>query len=141
MNWILALQVLTTFYMFGLIWFVQVVHYPLMGSVGEAFFVAYERKHTILTTYVVMPAMLIELGTAGLLLIQAPKDPVWWANAIGVGLIWASTFFIQVPLHGQLSEQFSESAHLQLVQSNWIRTVLWTLRSGLLVYVLFQIFK
>jgi hypothetical protein len=32
--------------MVGLIWFVQVVHYPLFASVGADEFVAYENAHT-----------------------------------------------------------------------------------------------
>ena len=44
-----------TLYMTGLIWFVQVVHYPLMGLTGKAEFSAYEQRHTLLTTWVVAP--------------------------------------------------------------------------------------
>ena len=63
--------------MTGLIWFVQVVHYPMFALVGENHFAAYEKKHNQLTSYVVMPAMLTEMATASLLLLQnpGPKNP------------------------------------------------------------------
>ena len=36
-------HVLATWFMTGVIWFVQVVHYPLMARVGAEGFAAYER--------------------------------------------------------------------------------------------------
>ena len=128
--------------MTGLIWFVQVVHYPLMAAVGEDHFVAYELAHTQRTTLVVMPVMLLELATAAALIfwnVGGNLSNTWlWVNLIGLGLIWASTFFIQVPLHGQLSAQHSGAAIQQLVNTNWIRTFLWTARSALLLFLLFK---
>ena len=43
-------QIASTLYMTGLIWFVQVVHYPLLGAVGGSEFSAYEQRHMSLTT-------------------------------------------------------------------------------------------
>ena len=121
-------------YLTGLIWFVQVVHYPLMGKVGVDFFAAYENAHTRLTSWVTAPPMLLELGTGAALLYLHPASGLFLGNLVAIALIWASTFFIQVPLHGRLSEAFSEAAHRKLVQSNWIRTVLWTGKGGLLLW-------
>ncbi len=49
-----------TFYMLGVIWFVQLVHYPLFAAVGKDFFTEYEKRHQSWTTYVVAPGMLVE---------------------------------------------------------------------------------
>lgn len=68
---VLLLQVVTTLFMVGVIWFVQVVHYPLMAHVGRAEAVAYEKSHTRRTGWVVGPPMLIELGTG----FFTPVDP------------------------------------------------------------------
>ncbi|MCO6488484.1 MAG: hypothetical protein J5I98_08710 [Phaeodactylibacter sp.] len=122
-----------TLYMTGLVWFVQVVHYPLMGRVGEGFFVAYERAHTRLTSWVTAPPMLLELATGAALLYFDPVSALLQANLAGILLLWASTFFIQVPLHGSLSRAFSPAAHRKLVLSNWFRTALWTGRGVLLL--------
>jgi hypothetical protein len=119
-----------------LIWFVQVVHYPLFGGVGREGFSAYEQRHSILTTWVVAPAMLIELATALLLLWNRPPQlPLSWL-AIGaalVALLWLSTYLIQVPCHNRLASGFDAAIHQRLVISNWIRTIAWTARSALLV--------
>ena len=50
--------------MTGLIWLIQVVQYPLMGSVGTEQFVSYEQQHCNRITPVVMPLMTVELLTA-----------------------------------------------------------------------------
>jgi len=49
-----------TLVMVGVIWFVQVVHYPLMARVSASQFAAYEHEHQNRTTFVVAPTMLIE---------------------------------------------------------------------------------
>ena len=135
-EWIFRLHLLLSLYMLGLIWFVQVVHYPLMGQVGKAVFVTYEQAHTRLTSWVTAPPMLGELGTGLFLLYLHSGSPFWWANAVGIATLWASTFFIQVPLHNALSRQFDDYHHRQLVRTNWIRTVVWTARALALLTLL-----
>ena len=45
-DWLLV-HVVATLVMTGLIWFVQIVHYPLMAKVGRADFAEYERLHIL----------------------------------------------------------------------------------------------
>ncbi|MHC4828891.1 MAG: hypothetical protein ACYTFT_00815 [Planctomycetota bacterium] len=123
----------STLAMVGLIWFVQVVHYPLMARVGVDGFHAYESAHVESTTRVVVPLMLIELATAVLLCLVGGAVPFPQA-ALGLVLlvgIWLSTFALQVPLHTRLSQRFDAEAHRRLVRTNWIRTALWTARATL----------
>lgn len=129
---VLLLNCFATFFMTGVIWFVQLVHYPLFAGVGEADFSAYEARHASLTTLVVMPPMVIELLTAALLLIRRPGivSPLEaWSGLALVILIWVSTAVLQVPLHNTLGNGFDATAHRLLVSGNWLRTVAWTLRS------------
>ena len=132
---VLVLHFAATFYMVGLVWFVQRVHYPLFADVGSHQFPAYESAHVLRTNPVVGPAMLIEAATA-VVLVALPMPnvphPLPW---LGVGLlavIWLSTSLLQVPRHRDLSAGFETSAHRRLVATNWIRTSAWSLR-GLLV--------
>jgi hypothetical protein len=121
--------------MLGVIWFVQVVHYPLFATTAREGFRAYEERHTFLTTWVVAPAMLVEAGTALGLFWFPPLGVSTWQLAIGLALlavIWLSTALVQVPCHKRLSQGFDAATHRRLVGTNWIRTVAWSLR-GLLV--------
>lgn len=124
-----------TWYMTGLIWFVQVVHYPLLRNVGGSVFVTYEKRHTTLTTWAVGPPMLIEAAAAVLLFWIRPSGIFTWQVWAGAGLltiIWLSTALLQVPCHNLLSRGFDVAVHDRLVTTNWIRTIGWSSR-GLLV--------
>jgi len=118
-------------YMAGLIWFVQVVHYPLMKHVGDADYQAYHHLHMRLTTWVVGPPMLAELICAVWIVANPPHGlPLWmgWAGLALLALVWASTFFWQVPRHRELERGFDARAHRRLVRSNGVRAVGWSLR-------------
>jgi hypothetical protein len=126
--------------MTGVIWFVQLVHYPLFNLVGEDNFVRYEALHNTRTGLVVAPAMLAELGSS-LLLVILTSTILRWQTVTGLILtlgLWASTWLLQVPQHTILTAGFDANAHSTLVTSNWLRTVFWTLRSGLVVWWLVQ---
>ncbi|MEJ7614489.1 MAG: hypothetical protein SQA66_12745 [Candidatus Fervidibacter sacchari] len=127
-----------TLFMTGVIWFVQIVHYPLFRLVGNSEFARYETAHTFWTTWVVAPPMLTEMATAVLLLLFKPKgvsDSILWVNLALLAAIWLSTAFLQVPCHQQLSQGFDAATHHRLVVTNWLRTVCWTVRSGLLLWL------
>ncbi len=126
-----------TCYMLGLIWFVQVVHYPLMDRVAPPAFPAFEAEHMRRTGLVVAPVMLLELGTA-LLIVHLRLLPVSLAlaNLVLLGIIWASTFLVQAPAHRRMRAGFLGPTHRRLVRTNWLRTLLWTLRAVLLLWAL-----
>src|SRR5215212_9645273 len=124
-----------TLFMVGVIWFVQLVHYPLFARVGRPGFAAYSGSHARLTGLVVGPPMLLEAATAVALVVWTPPGisvPLVWVGLILVAGIWLSTAFLQSPRHTTLGRGFDPSAHRFLVTSNWLRTVLWSLR-GLVV--------
>ena len=73
MKYVLLAHLAVTLFMVGVIWFVQVVHYPLFAKVGSERFVLYSKAHSRLTTYVVGPPMLVEAATALLLVFRRPE--------------------------------------------------------------------
>ena len=136
---ILLLQIVSTWFLVGLIWTIQIVHYPLFAAVGTDRFVAYEASHTRLITLVVGPVMLVEAATAVLLMATRPAwFPAWiaWTGLGLVILIWISTAVLQVPDHAKLANGFDPTAHAHLVGTNWIRTIAWTARGLLLAAAL-----
>ena len=136
---VLYAHLAATLFMVGLIWFVQVVHYPLMAAVGEQQFVAYEDRHRTLTGVVVGPPMAVE-GVATLLLFFAPPDGVGRTLPLVAGLVLAvvlgSTVLVQVPLHERLSRGFDAAAARRLVTTNWVRTIGWSTRGILAIVML-----
>ncbi len=141
---LLLIHAAATWYMVGLIWMVQIVHYPMFNRVGEEQFAPYVQEHGQRITPIVMLPMVIELGTALLLLSAVPAEiPKSWLY-LGAGLvlaIWVSTALLQVPCHGKLSEGYHESAYRWLVLTNWIRTLLWTVRGVLTSLCLWRVMQ
>ena len=126
-----TVHLVATVFMAGVIVFVQVVHYPLMTSVGATSFVTYERRHSLRTSWVVIPPMLVELASASWLAVQPPNPAAAPLAYTGLGLlllIWISTALLQAPAHGRLVSGFDAVTHGRLVRTNWIRTAAWLAR-------------
>ena len=141
---LLIAQLLVSGFLSGLIWTIQVVHYPLMARVGVDQFAQYERLHSASITPLVGPAMLAEAAIAGLLLVHRPPAvSAWmaWTGALLVVAIWAVTFFVSVPCHAALAQGFDAAAHDRLVATNWLRTVAWTGRAALAAWMLWLAFN
>jgi len=135
LRWLLAAHVVVTLFMTGLIWFVQVVHYPLFALVGKADFAAYERLHARRTGWVVGGPMLLELALA-LALAWSHGGAAAWCGLGLLGIVWLSTGTLQVPMHRRLEHGFDQVFHRRLVRSNWVRTIAWSLRGVLAVLML-----
>lgn len=143
-NVVILLNLTLSAVLTGLIWIVQVVHYPGFLGVGSKSFLAYQHNHMRTISYVVIPLMLAELIVAVLLLFLDQTRSSWllyWATAM-VLVIWMATFFVSSPLHGKLaSAGYNVSLIHQLVATNWIRTLAWSVRTGILFYVVIRIMR
>lgn len=132
---LLALHAAATWIMTGVIWFVQVVHYPLLSRIGASF-TEYESEHVRRTMPLASSAMLAELILALWIALQPPAGLPHWMPYTGLALLiflWAGTFFVMVPLHHALSREQSQTNVNRLVHFNWWRTLAWSLRGALAV--------
>jgi hypothetical protein len=139
---LLLINAASAWFMTGLIWFVQIVHYPQFEGVGNDAFNAYHERHTRMTTWVVGPPMLIEAFSAvGLIVYRGAvvSAAVAWTGLALLIVIWLSTAFLQVPRHNVLSSGWNERAGQALCATNWIRTVGWTVRAALMLYAIFRL--
>ncbi len=125
----LLAALISAWFMTGVIWFVQIVHYPLFAAVGVDGFRDYHTAHARLTTWVVALPMLIELLAAGrLALVAEPGVPpmLSWLGFVLALSVWASTMLVQVPLHDQLARGFDLETQRRLVLTNLARAILWS---------------
>lgn len=123
----------------GVIWVVQVCHYPLFSLIDPPSFIRYERAHQAKISYVVVPLMIAELAAALSLVVLTPsflRPAAAWLNLSLVAIVWLSTFLIQVPCHRRLSAGFDGRTHRLLVRSNWIRTFSWSAKSVFNLYLI-----
>lgn len=139
---LLIVNLVATLFLVGLIWMVQIVHYPLFDGVGRENFIAYQKRHQFLITFVVGPTMLIEAFSSLLMGWNPPAGAGHWIVYAGISLvfvIWISTAAIQVPCHTKLLQGFNQTVHRRLVRYNWIRTIAWTARGTLVIWMLVQV--
>lgn len=129
---ILIAHALATAMMFGVIWTVQVVHYPLFLRVPAAGFPAFEREHMRRIGWIVGPAMILELATATAIVVWRADLGVGavaaWVGAALVLINWMSTVLVQGPQHRRLAGGKDDALIRRLIATNWVRTAAWSAR-------------
>ena len=134
---VLLIHLFSTIFMTGLCWFVQIVHYPLFRAMKLEDLPQYEQKNKV-TGYVTVTVMTVELITA-LVLVYQQFELLYILNIIFLALIWLSTMVYQVPMHLKLMIVASNETISKLIRTNWIRTLGWTVRSGILLIILWEL--
>ena len=134
MSALLAAHAAATWALVGLIWTVQVVHYPLFAHVGGDEFRRYHARHTRQITWIVAPLMAVELVTASLLFVDGARPPWLFLSVPPLAFNWLATWRVQIPLHDRLAAGFDADTHRRLVAGNWWRTAAWSLRGACVLY-------
>lgn len=129
MNLLLIVNAAATWVMVGIIWFVQVVHYPLLAVVPVESAREVAAQHQTRTGRVVMAPMAVEGATTLWLMFDRPAEVHWllaWTAGVCVAVALVSTVVLSVPRHGLMASQPTETIGRELVVTNWPRTVAWT---------------
>ncbi|CAA9474314.1 MAG: hypothetical protein-transmembrane region and signal peptide prediction [uncultured Solirubrobacteraceae bacterium] len=138
---LLLLNAAAVLFMTGVIWFVQLVHYPLFGKVGAEAWPTYHREHSRRTTWVVIAPMSVDLLTSLALVVIAPAgvSPVLIAGgALAAVVTWAATGLLAVPAHRDLGDGWQAGIGRRLTGANWVRTTAWSAHSALVLAALAQ---
>lgn len=142
--WCLLIQLAATAALTGLVWFVQLVHYPLFHSVGEDGFHLYEQGHMSRTASIVGPLMFVETATA-LLFIHGKAGILghweYFTATLLLLVIWGATSRLQAPLHSKLLRGYDSKLVTMLLFSNWFRTAAWSARLVLLLALAFKFLR
>jgi len=128
---LLMVHLVATWFMVGVIWMAQVVHYPLMAHVDPSHSTEFQRMHVERMGVLVAPIMLAEVASAVLLCFFLPFEMQSWPAWLGLGLlmtIWLVTLLFSLPSHEVLLRRFDAMVHRRLISSNVARVVLWTAR-------------
>lgn len=135
---LILLQLIISACLTGLVWLIQLTHYPSFHYVNESKWTAFHSHHSKSISFIVMPLMLAELAMSIYWVWLTPK--VYPLLCLGlVGIVWLNTFLQAVPLHAKLGDTKDESKIRKLVKVNWIRTLAWTLRTIVLGYLVYEI--
>lgn len=130
MNLLIVVNASATWVMVGIIWFVQVVHYPLLATVPAESARKVAVDHQARTSRVVMLPMAAEGITTLWLMFDRPSTVQWWlawAGGLCVAVALASTVLLSVPRHTRMASEPTDELGRELVKTNWPRTLAWTL--------------
>lgn len=128
-----------TLVLVGMIWVIQVVHYPLFAAVGSDAFVAYEAAHSARITWVIVIPWAVQGLTTAALLVAPPSEIPRWLIVVAAVLALIPvivTIALSVPAHSILGQGFDAAAHARLVSTNWLRTVAWTAHGAVALWML-----
>jgi hypothetical protein len=140
----LLLTLIFTLFNTGLIWTIQLVHYPGFLHVGPDAYKLYQSFHMRSITGLVGPSMLAELISTilltGILINSGDKFLIGAAGGL-LGFIWIHTAFVASPLHGSMLDGYQPELIKKLIAVNWWRTIAWTIRAVLISYLAFKLLK
>jgi hypothetical protein len=133
-NFVLLGHLIFTSIMTGVIWVIQIVHYPSFHFIEKELYTAFQKFHMNKISIIVIPIMLAELITGMMLFLdKSSKSPFLIISFVILVLIWLITGVFFSKAHNELMTGYQELVVNQLVVMNWIRTSLWTLRLLLLI--------
>ena len=116
------------------IWVIQLLHYPSFHFINDKKYIEFQHFHMQRISFIVIPAMLIELASALLLayFFRSSLTIILLALLLGV---WATTFIFFTNMHQKLTNGYNQSIVDRLIQINWSRTILWSLRLIILLSI------
>jgi hypothetical protein len=138
---VVAVQLVSTLVLVGIIWTVQLVHYPLMALVAHDRFVAYEAAHAPRMAAVVLAPWTLEGLTTAWLLLDRPTTvsaALVWSGAVAALVPVLVTILWSVPAHSRLSTGFDAGVHARLIRTNWLRTAGWTAHALIAIAIAVQ---
>ena len=131
---LLKVNLLSTSVMVGVIWVIQLLHYPSFHFINEKKYIEFQHFHMQRISFIVIPVMLIELASALLLsyFFRSSLTIILLALLLG---IWGITFIFFTNMHQKLTNGFDPSIVDKLVKINWSRTALWSSRLIILLSI------
>lgn len=114
-----------------LIWMVQLIVYPSFLFYNKENLVQWHNIYTKRIAVIVVPLMLIQL-VLSILNTVVSFSIINLTIALLVLFLWVFTFTSFAPVHFKISEnRFQQTQLQQLVNRNWIRTIIWSFILGL----------
>lgn len=132
---LLLANLTATLFLTGQVWFLQVVHLPLLLRTAGIDFAAYAKAQRLRNTWLMAMPMLVELITGAWLLVTPFPHRAAFHAFLLLAVIWIVTLAWIVPLNSRLTRGYDEDIIRILIRSNWIRTVCWTARAAIMIWI------
>ncbi len=131
--------------MVGMIWTIQLVHYPLFADVGPDSYVAFQAEHVDrIGPFLLVPWLLEGLTLLGVLWLAFLGDrrdlraPAAF-GAVAMAVVLVISGFWSAPAHGDLADGFDAAVHDRLMTANLVRSFAWTICGAAATWVLARV--
>ncbi|MEM0969952.1 MAG: hypothetical protein AAGJ31_11415 [Verrucomicrobiota bacterium] len=108
-----------------LLWLVQLVIYPSFGYLDAERAEEWHQIYMERSSFLIGPLLGGQVAILGVQWLSGDRWRHGAAILLAAGM-WAWTFWVSVPLHVSLQEEFEKKVVDQLVMTNWPRTWGWT---------------
>ena len=133
---LLTTHLTSTSIMVGIIWVIQLVHYPSFKYVKDSDYIIFQKYHMSNISYIVFPSMFTELITSLLIFFSGEKSFLFMLSMICISLIWVITGVLFTKFHSTLQKGKDLKMIEKMIKANWIRTLLWTMRLIMILFVI-----
>tara|TARA_S200000501_G_scaffold237459_1_gene222593 strand:- start:197 stop:556 length:360 start_codon:yes stop_codon:yes gene_type:complete len=117
----------------------QFITYPTFLDIDKDKFSEYHQKYVNKISFIVAPVMLIELLTL-FIIAYLSSDFLIVKTLILLLVIWMTTFFIMIPSHNRISKSFNKKEIINLINYNWVRTILWSFKLLVIIFLYYEKF-
>ncbi len=137
MKLLIFIHLLSNSFLLAIIYQTQLITYPTFLEISPKKFNKYHKNYVNVITYLVAPFMVLELSTL-VVIIYNNKGFLLIKSLLTLIVIWLVTFIVMVPIHNNISKKYKSSQIRRLINYNWIRTILWTLKFIVVFYILYD---
>ncbi len=133
------IQLVCNSYLVSLVFMTQFITYPTFLDIDKDKFSEYHQKYVNKISFIVAPVMLIELLTL-FIIAYLSSDFLIVKTLILLLVIWMTTFFIMIPSHNRISKSFNKKEIINLINYNWVRTILWSFKLLVIIFLYYEKF-
>lgn len=134
LDFLYKIHIVSTSLMVGVIWIMQLVHYPSFNFINVEEYKSFQEFHMKRISLIVIPFMIIELTSGVLIFWIYQTDNIFFnISLFCLFFIWFLTAILFSKMHQKLTWGYQISIVTKLVNLNWLRTISWTLRLGLVL--------
>lgn len=127
-----VLQLVVTGYLVGLIWLIQLIHYPAFRHIESTSWGHFHQAHSAMLGLLAGGPMIVSLLVG--LWLSYTMGTARQHVALGCEVVaWIVTFGLSVPEHARLAKGKDAMAISRLIRWNWLRTMAWTSKLAVLL--------
>lgn len=138
----LLIQCAAFWFVTGVTWTLQILNYPLLEKINSTTFASYQEAHNKRFGKVMIPGVLVAVGTTLWLFFDRPFGvslTVPIIQALLLLLITGSAAVYAAPAHKKLEKNFDQVPVTSLIMTNWLRLFAWLALAAGDLYILVEL--